>query len=208
MHRAGHKDSRTALRYQHATRDRDKALAESVGRPGPITAKLDPRLHPDGSWWSKLDRAQHHLDDLYSAVAFYTAGRRHNVTKEEAGDGTWLYRVWFTGEVDQDWALLAGDALFNMRAALDHMAVALNPPSKQDDRIYFPIYEKDPWRKDATGEYIEGPRNRRDFKGWTSHMADEAVAIIRNRQPYAEAFRTGDLVTDHLLFILKSFNNA
>jgi hypothetical protein len=31
MHRAGHKSALVALRYQHATEDRDRALADALG---------------------------------------------------------------------------------------------------------------------------------------------------------------------------------
>ena len=41
MARLGHSSTRAAMIYQHATRDRDQAIAKALGEPGP------PRLRTD-----------------------------------------------------------------------------------------------------------------------------------------------------------------
>jgi hypothetical protein len=171
------------------------------------------RLRPDASWWLKFDRAQVHLENLQAAVAPYTAGRKHNVTRaveSSALPTLWTYRVWFSVEPDQRWGTLVGDYLFNMRSALDHIAVMLNPPRMKDKLIYFPMYRDDPWRfQEGTRRYVErDPVNRRNFSYSIKNMADEAQDIIHEVQPYTVAAAEGKPVDDYALVGLKRLNDT
>jgi len=173
---------------------------------------LDERLYPDGSWWSKFDRAQCHLENLQGLVAPYTAGRKHPVTSQLIPDSepkTWEYRVWFEGKVDPIWSVVAGDFLFNTRAALDHMIIALNPPEMKDRLIYFPIYGEDPWRRDPrTRCYVQrDPLDRHNFTEAVKRLHPTARAYIKGLQPYAASAESGNDVSDHVLAILKRLNN-
>lgn len=170
------------------------------------------RLHPDASWWLKLNRAQKHLDEYKGAIAQYTAGRKHPVIArvESKQQPRWVYRVEPETEPDPAWAVPIGDFLFNCRAALDHMAVALNPPKMKNKLIYFPILIADPWRRvEGSRRYVEpDPANRRNFAHWTKRMPEEARAFIKRIQPYAMAKEQGGDPEDHVLVILKRLNDT
>jgi hypothetical protein len=172
----------------------------------------DDRLYPDGSWWSKLDRAKRHLEDLQNLVAAYSVGRQHPVTsrlKSHSKPKTWEYRVFFDGEPSPEWSTTAGDFLFDARAALDHIIIALNPPEMKNRLILFPIYGDDPWRRTSgTRCYVErDPANRRNFSEAVKRLHPEARAYIKWLQPYAATAESGLDVTDHTLAILKKLNN-
>jgi len=171
------------------------------------------RLYPHESWWSKFDRAQHHLEDLQRLVAPYAAGRPHPVTvrlKPHSEPPTWEYRVWFDGKPDQRWSLYAGDYLFDVRGALDHMMIALNPPKMKDKILYFPIYGEHPWlRQPGTRCYaVRDPTNRRNFTAAIRRIHKDAATYIKLLQPYAMAGESGLDANDHALLILKRLNNV
>jgi integrase len=47
MHRAGHKSATAALRYQHATKDRDRALADALAHLAPVATVTPLRMSGD-----------------------------------------------------------------------------------------------------------------------------------------------------------------
>ena len=67
---------------------------------------------------------------------------------------------------------MLGDCLFNIRSALDHIAVAIAPPERQD-RASFPDHPR-PENSDV----------RQKFRQLTEGMPPEAVAIIEAEHPY------------------------
>jgi hypothetical protein len=177
-----------------------------------VTIEPVNRLYPDASWWMKFDRATQHFIDLQSFTAVYCAGREHNVTKAVEGKRKpreWTYRAWFD-EPDPTWAVYVGDFLFDMRAALDHMAVALNPPQMKNKLIYFPIYREDPWRfQKGTRRYVERDAvNRRTFSHSVKRMTETARAYLHECQPYVRARAQGEAAEHHTLAILKGLNDA
>jgi len=102
---------------------------------------------------------------------------------------------------------LVGDFLFNLSCALDHIAVALNPPKRKNDLIYFPIYFENPWRRDSARRYIErDPTNRKRFTDSTRQMLPEARAYIKGSQPYEEARIYGESAEDHALVWLHRYH--
>jgi hypothetical protein len=127
------------------------------------------RLFPDRSFWLKRDRAEHHLEELKAAMNTYVGTRQHVVTEryepKNSPDQQWTYSASVDGQPDQGWALIVGDILFNLRCALDHMAVALNPPKKKRD-VYFPLFTENPWACEAgSRRYLQrDPTNRRNFR--------------------------------------------
>lgn len=168
------------------------------------------RRFPDASWWMKRDRAEHHLEELETAIGPYVAIREHVVSEREEPKNDpnqrWVYSASVDGVPDPAWAYIAGDILFNLRCSLDHMAVALNPRKYQGDLIYFPILDEDPWaREPGTRRYIQrDPTARRDFRRSTEHMNVTAAAYIKSIQPYHHSTR----LHDHVARNLRRFNNA
>jgi len=172
------------------------------------------RLIPDASWWLKFDRAKEHLDNLNEVTKDYRSRREHAVTKSietKKKPTQWVYRVWFDGAPDQRWALIAGDFLFNLSVALDHIAVALNPSQMADSLIYFPICVEDPFRRQpGTRRYEErDPGRRRTFTYAVKRMVPDARQVIFDAQPYSQAQTSpGNDPADHFLAILKRLHTT
>jgi hypothetical protein len=60
----------------------------------------------------------------------------------------WLYRLEMTEEPDPMIPVIMGECLYDLRSALDHLAVAM-APRKRKANAAFPVEATDPWEKDA-----------------------------------------------------------
>jgi hypothetical protein len=156
----------------------------------------------------KLDRAERHLNELKQVMGPFTARRQHLVSKREESHGKasqWVHRVYVVGEPEQRWSILAGDFLFNVRSALDHIAVAINPPALRSE-VSFPILTNDPFRRDPnTRKYLQrDPSSRRNFKRVTDSVDPAARDVIKAAQPFVVT----DRVDNYVLTQLSRLNNA
>lgn len=156
------------------------------------------------TWWLKFDRAQEHLRDLKDEVIRYTdrhpyMAERIPPTKQD--NGIWSYALRVTEQPDPRIAILAGDVVHNLRTSLDHLYVALTGDKKRE----FPIYDKDPWERDANGRLF--PNRLKDRKRFTATIArakPRAKTIIKELQPY----RAGNLWHSHALSTIRRLDNA
>jgi hypothetical protein len=92
----------------------------------------------------KLGRARRALDELREAVDGYRYGNNfhvHQVPDPAAGGIDLILRVTTPPPLDE-WALVFGDGVHNVRAALDHLAWQLDP--QPDRSTTFPIYAAKP----------------------------------------------------------------
>src|SRR5438045_2016982 len=86
---------------------------------------LPPRL--TSSCRAKIARADEHLDALYRETDGWGDGDPFRIVRECNSDGTeHVFRLRYKTDPDVwRWALLLGDALHNLRCALDHIVYAL-----------------------------------------------------------------------------------
>jgi hypothetical protein len=141
-----------------------------------VTAEIDLK----GSR-AKLRRGQEHVDTLRAKIRL--AGRPNpNVIplrrSYEREYGAVVYRVDRVLQAGDDWGLIVGDAVHNLRSALDHLAWSLAvqhfngiPPTSRDivRNIQFPIVSNaDAWPTH--------PHRR--------HMSDAAAAKFEPFQPF------------------------
>ena len=97
------------------------------------------------SWDLKVDRAEEHLEELRANVAAYDRSRPYEAvcSKPPAPDATeWSFMMNFTEPTPGSLAIVLGDLLFNLRSALDHVAVAIAPPA-QKRSAGFPLCDRD-----------------------------------------------------------------
>ena len=102
-------------------------------------------------WWiyHKLARAEKHIDEVEADIARFLADRPYGLTNDFTpnadGTVTWTRRAkiepqgWVGGSI----AFPIGDAIHNMRAALDYLAMDLwghNGRSPTTSHVEFPIY--------------------------------------------------------------------
>jgi hypothetical protein len=132
------------------------------------------------SWHLKLDRAEHHLKDLDAEIARYVDSKPYDVVrvpKCRKHADCWRY-VLRIRPIDPVCALILGDAVHNMRSALDHLAVALSGHGDAS----FPIVADDIDHPTTQRELNARARFNRSVQG----MPAKAVAAIRDYQPFHE----------------------
>jgi len=141
------------------------------------------------SYFLKLDRAQVHLDVLKGEIeAFadshpYTVAKRRERKKE-------IWRLNFTSGLPTDISLVGADFVHNVRSALDHMTAAL-VPSARKDKTRFPILWAGVWEPYVEGEDEKTSEGRARWETIVKKMKPEAVAILKEVQPYA-GYETAD----------------
>jgi hypothetical protein len=95
----------------------------------------------------KLERADRHLFDLKETWDAFVGGDPYPFRSEDdPHTGDRIYKLVSAGLIPSSIPLIAGDAIQNLRSALDHLAyhlVSLGPSEAgHGDKIYFPIGER------------------------------------------------------------------
>jgi hypothetical protein len=139
---------------------------------------------PDAPWNLKAARARDHIEVVRKLVAEYEGRQPWNVRPDDHRDADgWLaYRLFYNESVPPTIQVVAGDAISNLRAALESIAFELARISQPDRRLKngqlreptFPIYS-DPVIFD------------RDFRKpkLLALYAAEARQVLRRIQPFA-----------------------
>jgi hypothetical protein len=151
--------------------------------PTSSSLRMDPKGRPD----LKVKRAREHFAELEHAIDAYRAGGNFHVEQTANGRSIdFTLRIDFAAPVE-DWALVFGDSVHNLRAALDHLAWQLDAKPGKDSE--FPIFVKPPtkWPPPSVAK-----------------MPAKAREIIRGLQPYEWA--SGGNPTEHLLAVLHSLD--
>jgi hypothetical protein len=113
-------------------------------------AMLSRMTHPlPASVQSKLDRAQKHIDDLAADIAAFDARKPYRIVQDHNADLTEHYLHLRLNEPfpAYRWGCMLGDAVQNMRAALDHLVYAIairesrQDPPPEHTRLMFPILD-------------------------------------------------------------------
>jgi hypothetical protein len=87
---------------------------------------------------AKLDRADEHLTELVEEVGAYFDSQPHSYpTEVDLGAGTFIVRIRINESPPSRLAIICGDFIQNLRAALDHLANGL--VAKPTRRTQFPI---------------------------------------------------------------------
>jgi hypothetical protein len=86
----------------------------------------DWRSDPEAPWWVKLRRARLHIDEVHQRVRTLDASNPWSVEKEAAEDpDSWAFRFRIQLPIPADLCAAVGDAIANMRSALDYVAYEL-----------------------------------------------------------------------------------
>lgn len=130
----------------------------------------------------KVERAEEHLKALDRDILAFQRDNPCRVRHYEDLDKALYIVRSYLPIVPQRFGLIAGDAIHNLRSALDHLVwqLALTKPERPFDRTEFPIVAKDT------------PENRAYFKRVTQSVPDEALPIIKELQPYQRGARYKD----------------
>ncbi len=129
----------------------------------------------------KLNRAKKHLRAIKRSIAKYSASRPHRFTKKGMGKR----KLDILKPPPQEIAVLAGEMIYQMRSALDHLAFELvktNPSvsaldPKWREHCQFPLRIKLP--NDSAP-----PLARNGFSNDLPGISDKAFETIERMQPY------------------------
>jgi hypothetical protein len=138
------------------------------------------------SWDLKVQRAERLLDEVKAAMAEYAGRNPYRAVRVRQPKGqrnAWLYRLEMTEEPDPMIPVIIGECLYDLRSALDHLAVA-TAPRKRKANAAFPVETTDPWKKDAAGKFVYPDERRQSFVSKVKDMPAEAVEMIMKAQPY------------------------
>lgn len=122
----------------------------------------------------KIERSKEHLDVLYSElIKFLDTKPCRITTKEDAQNALYIMRIHMP-TIDSRLAILAGDAIDNLRSALDHIAwqLALTNGGRPHNRTAFPVVD------------VNTTEKMRTFSNVTRDITAEAVNEIKALQPY------------------------
>lgn len=92
----------------------------------------------------KIDRANHHIVDLYSAIRAFFESKPYEIgAKRNPETRQLIYYLERIEPIPENLALITGDVLFNLRSALDHLAqqvyLVANPRGVFRDKSSFPL---------------------------------------------------------------------
>jgi hypothetical protein len=80
---------------------------------------------PEAPWWAKLRRARAHINEVRQRVDALQSAGMWSIQREPANADGWAYRFKIHGAIPADLSAAVGDAVANMRAALDYVAYEL-----------------------------------------------------------------------------------
>ena len=119
-------------------------------------------------------------------MAAYAAKHPYRAVRARQPKGQrdiWLYRLQILEQPDPMIAVIIGEILYDLRSALDHIAVAMAPNNRKRS-AGFPVEVTDPFAKDASGAFIYEEERRRSFMSKIEGIPADAIALIMHGQPY------------------------
>jgi hypothetical protein len=145
----------------------------------------------------KILRASKHIEEIKSCIATYTAGNPYEVIPQPDGK-----EILTTGTPPPELSVIAGEVLYQLRSALDHLAfdlVKLNPgnislPADWTDKCEFPLFQT----------LKPGQQTPLPYGSFTKlpGVSKEAHAVIEALQPY---YRVG--AANNYLRVLTNLSN-
>jgi hypothetical protein len=120
----------------------------------------------------KLDRAEKHIQELTAALLSFKNGEPYKLaTKEDPKTRCLVYYITKADDIPAAIPFIAGDALQNIRTALDHLAWQLVPVNERGPQTAFPIF-------DDASKYQTGKTQR--IKG----IPNAAMDLVDAAKPY------------------------
>jgi hypothetical protein len=122
----------------------------------------------------KLDRAKSHLDDLVEAIKrFYETNPYDGVVKDNPETQRREFTVTRADPLPDDLAVICGDAVHNLRSALDHLIwqLIIANGGEPDEKAAFPI-----WRSES--------KFKSGRPGHAKGVSKQALDLLYGLQPY------------------------
>jgi hypothetical protein len=160
------------------------------------------------SWDIKLERAKHHLCDFEGRIPAVNERRTYPISEQLENHGeedTYVARLDIPEPSDPLLPVIAGELMFNLRSALDHLANAMT--AKPNGRTAFPIFTDDIHVRDPRTRKYRHPDARRRWRDMTKGFPKGAMPIVEAAQPYMHR-REGRNPKHAALALLGALQNA
>jgi len=137
---------------------------------------------PKAAWWAKLERAERHIREIHSMVADFDEPSAYTVSREGTDKPNVVaFRFKIIKEIPAQLLTAIGDAVHNMRSALDSVAFELARrhlqgamTEKQEGDAQFPICQ--------TGDKLDEFFNRKNQRDLYGEQDKKAIRCV---QPFA-----------------------
>lgn len=100
---------------------------------------------PEAPWWAKIRRARVHINEVRQRVDALQRAETWSIQREPTGADGWTYRFRLHRAIPADLSAAVGDAVANMRSALDYVAYELachhagKMSPREEAATWFPI---------------------------------------------------------------------
>jgi hypothetical protein len=148
---------------------------------------------------AKLDWANHHLDQLYEGIGAFFDKEPYDIFFHTDNNGWRGGRLWIKERPPDELGLILGDAIHNVRGALDHAIYAIG--TEPNERSEFPIHSDE---RQYTGTDEAHPVSRRDLA--LAKVPREFHAVVDAAQPYRRGNKHA--IREDPLAILAWLSNA
>ena len=120
---------------------------------------------------AKIERAKEHVHELNGQVAEYLAGNPFQLrVRERSNPHDRLVYIEAKKPVPEHFALILGDAVHNLRSAIDHISYGIvHDKAPQPGRVGFPFVDK--------AQRLAGAINTRQMNVAPKHVIDEIHAL-------------------------------
>lgn len=133
--------------------------------------------------WTKLSRAEHHLNILQAGIGQFWQDHPYRITLDKNVDQCkYTFHVRDLHDPDPEWGLIVGDCAHNARASLDYVmtrivAIVTGEDPAMNETAQFPIY----WGEGAPKRF-NGDRAISELI--KNHAFEGYIATLRALQPY------------------------
>jgi hypothetical protein len=136
------------------------------------------------SFVAKVARAKKHLVELDAEVRRFAETHPYTVSESVEGKKKRkVRRLAFTADpANTEIPMVAADAIYNLRSALDHLMSSLVARNHRGSAI-FPVFFEGVWNPGVPGENAQRAKERARWASDTKTARDEAVAILKRLQP-------------------------
>jgi hypothetical protein len=136
------------------------------------------------SYLAKVRTAKEDIVRLEDEIERYVMRNPYRVVERAEGRRKpKVHRLEITADpANTDIPRLAGDIIYNLRSAPDHLMSAL-VPKKQRDGVMFPIYFQGVWEDADEEENDQRKKERSRWRSDTKALPEPVLAILRALQP-------------------------
>ena len=135
--------------------------------------------------FAKLDWANKHINKLYETWREFAKSGYPILTEDDPKTGNRTFKIGVTSPISEEIPLLIGDAVHNLRSALDHLiyrlvTIATNGKGPFGS-LYFPIAETP---VDFECRLKRASEQKSASRGVVQRLRPEAIKAIRAIEPY------------------------